>query len=79
MFFVEILFLLMYLIYGKLLCDGISGATLGKGANRGIATLLGGALGVGAHRLASFSGDKVEPIFLGLSVFFIGKSGSPQI
>ncbi|XP_073135972.1 aluminum-activated malate transporter 2-like [Henckelia pumila] len=47
------------------------GATLGKGVNRGIATLLGGAFGVGAHRLAEFSGDKVEPIFLGLSVFLI--------
>ncbi|KAG8371321.1 hypothetical protein BUALT_Bualt13G0075600 [Buddleja alternifolia] len=34
------------------------GATLGKGVNRGIATLLGGALGVGAHRLASLSGGK---------------------
>ncbi|XP_073135264.1 aluminum-activated malate transporter 2-like isoform X2 [Henckelia pumila] len=47
------------------------GATLGKGVNRGIATLLGGALGVGAHRLASLSGDRIEPVFLGLSVFLI--------
>ncbi|XP_075524103.1 aluminum-activated malate transporter 2-like [Primulina tabacum] len=47
------------------------GATLGKVVNRGIATLLGGSLGVGAHRLACFSGDKVEPILLGLSVLLI--------
>ncbi|KAM7496989.1 hypothetical protein LguiA_021403 [Lonicera macranthoides] len=47
------------------------GATLGKGVNRGIATLVGGALGVGAHRLASFSGDKFEGIILGLFVFLI--------
>ncbi|KAG8371125.1 hypothetical protein BUALT_Bualt13G0054200 [Buddleja alternifolia] len=47
------------------------GATLGKGVNRAIATLLGGALGVGAHRLASFTGEKVECIMLGLSVFLI--------
>ncbi|KAL3850259.1 hypothetical protein ACJIZ3_012141 [Penstemon smallii] len=47
------------------------GATLGRGVNRGIATLLGGALGVASHRLASFAGDKAECIILGLSVFLI--------
>ncbi|KAL0436258.1 UNVERIFIED_CONTAM: Aluminum-activated malate transporter 2 [Sesamum radiatum] len=47
------------------------GATLGKGVNRAIATLLGGALGVGAHRLASFTGEKIECIILGMSVFLI--------
>ncbi|KAI3450759.1 hypothetical protein Pfo_007424 [Paulownia fortunei] len=47
------------------------GATLGKGVNRAIATLLGGALGVAAHRLASFTGEKIECIILGLSVFLI--------
>ncbi|KAL8496291.1 hypothetical protein ACS0TY_020127 [Phlomoides rotata] len=47
------------------------GATLGKGVNRAIATMLGGALGVAAHRLASFSGEKVEVVILGLSVFLI--------
>ncbi|CAA0814977.1 Aluminum-activated malate transporter 2 [Striga hermonthica] len=47
------------------------GATLGKGLNRGIATLLGGGLGVVAHRLASFAGEKPESIILGLSVFLI--------
>ncbi|KAL0418357.1 UNVERIFIED_CONTAM: Aluminum-activated malate transporter 2 [Sesamum radiatum] len=47
------------------------GATLGKGVNRGIATLLGGALGVAAHRLASLAGENAESIMLGLSVFCI--------
>ncbi|KAK4492289.1 hypothetical protein RD792_003092 [Penstemon davidsonii] len=46
------------------------GATFGRGINRGIATLVGGASAVAAHRLASFAGDK-ECIILGLSVFFI--------
>ncbi|KAF3439469.1 hypothetical protein FNV43_RR17747 [Rhamnella rubrinervis] len=45
------------------------GATLGKGVNRGLATLLAGALGVGAHHLASLSGHIGEPILLGLFVF----------
>ncbi|KAJ4972105.1 hypothetical protein NE237_005204 [Protea cynaroides] len=45
------------------------GATLGKGLNRGIATLLAGALAVGAHHLASLCGEKGKPIILGLSTF----------
>ncbi|XP_048324941.1 aluminum-activated malate transporter 2 [Ziziphus jujuba] len=45
------------------------GATLGKGVNRGLATLLAGALGVGAHHLASLSGQIGEPILLGFFVF----------
>ncbi|KAL1544532.1 aluminum-activated malate transporter 2-like [Salvia divinorum] len=47
------------------------GATLGKGVNRAIATLLGGALGFAAHDAASYTGDKVQVILLGLSVFVI--------
>ncbi|KAK2978817.1 hypothetical protein RJ640_015250 [Escallonia rubra] len=47
------------------------GATLGKGINRGIATFLAGALGVGAHRLAGISGDRFDSILLGLSVFLV--------
>lgn len=47
------------------------GATLGRGINRGIATLLGGALGVGGHRIASLCGIEIlEPILLGINVFF---------
>ncbi|GMP26690.1 hypothetical protein CsSME_00003030 [Camellia sinensis var. sinensis] len=47
------------------------GATLGRGVNRGFATLLAGTLGVGAHRIASFSGEICEPILLGLFVFIL--------
>ena len=50
-----------------------SGATLGKGVNRGIATLLAGALGVGAHSLATSFGQNFQHILLGLSVFLFGK------
>ncbi|XP_021892589.1 aluminum-activated malate transporter 2-like [Carica papaya] len=45
------------------------GATLGKGLNRGVATLLAASLGVGAHHLASLSGQIGEPILIGLFVF----------
>ncbi|KAF9675239.1 hypothetical protein SADUNF_Sadunf09G0011400 [Salix dunnii] len=45
------------------------GATLGKGLNRGMATLLASALAVGAHRLANLSGRRGEPILLGSFVF----------
>ncbi|KAL5763671.1 hypothetical protein ACOSP7_016023 [Xanthoceras sorbifolium] len=45
------------------------GATLSKGVNRGLATLVAGALGVGAHHLASLSGEIGEPILLGFFVF----------
>ncbi|CAO2840911.1 unnamed protein product [Amaranthus hypochondriacus] len=45
------------------------GATLGKGVNRVLATVLGAMCGFGAHRLATLSGDKLEPVFLGFFVF----------
>lgn len=50
-----------------------SGATLGKCLNRGLATLLAGALGVGAHHLASLYGHIGEPILLGFFVFLLGE------
>ncbi|KAK3025187.1 hypothetical protein RJ639_044357 [Escallonia herrerae] len=46
------------------------GATLGKGLNRAMATLVAGALGIGAHYMASISGNVGEPIILGIFVFF---------
>ena len=49
-----------------------SGATIGKGLNRGLATFIAGALGVGAHYLASMTGKVGEPIFIGLFVFLQG-------
>ncbi|GMJ10665.1 hypothetical protein like AT1G08440 [Hibiscus trionum] len=45
------------------------GATLGKGVNRGLATLLAGALAIGAHQLANLSGRICEPVVLGFFVF----------
>ncbi|XP_057782036.1 aluminum-activated malate transporter 2-like [Salvia miltiorrhiza] len=45
------------------------GATLGKGVNRGLATLAAGALGLGAHHLATVTGKTCEPILIGLFVF----------
>ncbi|KAF9665350.1 hypothetical protein SADUNF_Sadunf16G0113600 [Salix dunnii] len=45
------------------------GATLGKGFNRGIATLLAGGLAVGAHHLTKHLGRVGEPMLLGLLVF----------
>ncbi|KAF8116194.1 hypothetical protein N665_0020s0050 [Sinapis alba] len=45
------------------------GATLGKGINRAVATLVAGGLGIGAHHLASLSGPTIEPILLAMFVF----------
>jgi len=49
--------------------DTFLGATLGKGLNRTIGTLAVGALGVGAHYLASLSSAIGEPILIGAFVF----------
>ncbi|KAI3723308.1 hypothetical protein L2E82_34794 [Cichorium intybus] len=48
-----------------------AGATLSKGMNRGLATLLAGALGLGAEYFASLFGNKAEPIVLGCIVFLL--------
>ncbi|KAL8246418.1 hypothetical protein R6Q59_007634 [Mikania micrantha] len=53
-----------------------AGATLCKGMNRGLATLLGGALGIGAKYLASLSGPKAEPIVLGCIIFLLAASAT---
>ncbi|TKY61921.1 Aluminum-activated malate transporter 8 [Spatholobus suberectus] len=47
------------------------GATLSKGLNRGCATLLAGALGVGGQHLATAFGERAEPIVLGILVFIL--------
>ncbi|KAM0045370.1 putative aluminum-activated malate transporter [Helianthus debilis subsp. tardiflorus] len=47
------------------------GATLSKGLNRGFATLLAGALGVGAESFASVFGPTLKPIILGFLLFLI--------
>ncbi|KNA24066.1 hypothetical protein SOVF_019110 [Spinacia oleracea] len=45
------------------------GATLGKGFNRAMATLIAGGLGVGAHHLANLCGKIGEPVLIGLFVY----------
>ncbi|ESQ48876.1 hypothetical protein EUTSA_v10022400mg [Eutrema salsugineum] len=52
------------------------GGTLSKGLNRGFATLIAGALGVGAVHLARFCGHKGEPIVLGILVFSLGAAAT---
>lgn len=47
------------------------GATLSKSLNRGCATLLAGALGVGGHHLATAVGKRGEAIVLGTLVFIL--------
>ncbi|KAG8376813.1 hypothetical protein BUALT_Bualt09G0102900 [Buddleja alternifolia] len=47
------------------------GGTLSKSINRGCATLIAGALGVGAEHLAGLCGEKGEPIVLGLLVIIL--------
>jgi len=52
-----------------------AGATLGKGLNRGFATFLAGALGLGSYYLVhSISTEHiVEPILLGTLIYLISK------
>ncbi|KAK6944122.1 Aluminum-activated malate transporter [Dillenia turbinata] len=52
------------------------GATLSKSLNRGFATFLAGALGVGAQHVASFSGEKGEPFLLGTFVFLLAAASA---
>ncbi|XP_022942951.1 aluminum-activated malate transporter 8-like [Cucurbita moschata] len=52
------------------------GATLSKGFNRGLGTLLAGGLGVGVDYLANLSGQKGEPFVLGVFVFLIAASAT---
>ncbi|XP_062170931.1 aluminum-activated malate transporter 2-like [Alnus glutinosa] len=47
------------------------GATLGKGLNRMLATLSGGALGVGVHCLATLLGTIGQPIVIGVFALMI--------
>ncbi|KAF2302525.1 hypothetical protein GH714_037052 [Hevea brasiliensis] len=46
-----------------------AGATLGRGLNRMLATLIGSSLGFGAHWIATHSGKTGEPILIGIFVF----------
>ncbi|KAL3825708.1 hypothetical protein ACJIZ3_021737 [Penstemon smallii] len=52
------------------------GGTLSKSINRGCATLVAGALGVGAEYLAGLCGEKGEPIVLGILVFILASTST---
>ncbi|CAH8359872.1 unnamed protein product [Eruca vesicaria subsp. sativa] len=52
------------------------GGTLSKALNRGFATLVAGALGVGAVHVARLCGHKGEPIVLGILVFSLGAAAT---
>ncbi|KAM0940422.1 putative aluminum-activated malate transporter [Dioscorea sansibarensis] len=52
------------------------GATLGKGLNRALATVLAGSLALGAHHLADLCGEKIEPILLGILVFILASAAT---
>ncbi|KAG6735663.1 hypothetical protein POTOM_061689 [Populus tomentosa] len=47
------------------------GGTVSKSLNRGFATLVAGALGLGAQQLASLFGDKGDPIVLAILIFLL--------
>lgn len=53
-----------------------AGATLSKGLNRGIGTVLAGSLGVAVGCIAEFAGKKGEPIIIGTSCFILGASAT---
>ncbi|XP_068636177.1 aluminum-activated malate transporter 10-like [Aristolochia californica] len=52
------------------------GATLSKGLNRGMATLLAGSLALGVHSVASQFGEKTEPVVLVIAVFLTASSAT---
>ncbi|KAG8376780.1 hypothetical protein BUALT_Bualt09G0099500 [Buddleja alternifolia] len=52
------------------------GGTLSKSLNRGFATLVAAALGVGAEYLAGLSGEKGEPILRAIFVFVIATAAT---
>ncbi|KAI3924169.1 hypothetical protein MKX01_029704 [Papaver californicum] len=53
-----------------------AGATLGKGFNRALATLLAGTLGFGVHHLATLAGDKEHPAILCFFIFLLAAVAS---
>ncbi|KAK0582289.1 hypothetical protein LWI29_023761 [Acer saccharum] len=52
------------------------GQTVSRGLNNSFATLLACVLGIGANHLASLSGEKGEPIILGILVFLLAAASS---
>ncbi|XP_021611233.1 aluminum-activated malate transporter 10 [Manihot esculenta] len=52
------------------------GATLYKCINRATATFLAGSLGLGVHWVASQTGEKLEPVILGISLFIFASAAT---
>ncbi|GFY90198.1 aluminum activated malate transporter family protein [Actinidia rufa] len=52
------------------------GAMLSKCINRISGTFLAGSLGIGVHWVASQSGEKFEPVILGVSVFLLASAAT---
>ena len=48
------------------------GATLSKGLNRGLGTIMAASLGLMIDYFANFVGPKIEPYVVGCSIFFVG-------
>ncbi|KAF6152988.1 hypothetical protein GIB67_021593, partial [Kingdonia uniflora] len=63
-------------VSGPLLTIYFSGASLAKGLNWGIATLLAGALGVRVYHLACMAGDRGEPIVLSILIFLLAAAAT---
>lgn len=51
----------------------IAGATLGKGLNRGLGTLLAGSLAFLVEYIADIAGRVFQAVFIGAAVFILGK------
>ncbi|KAK5845994.1 hypothetical protein PVK06_002258 [Gossypium arboreum] len=52
------------------------GSTFNRGFNRALGSLLAGILAIGVAQLALRTGRLVEPIIVGISIFFIGSISS---
>lgn len=53
--------------------NAFAGATLGKGLNRGLGTLLAGSLAFLVEYVADIPGRIFQAVFIGSAVFILGK------
>ena len=58
------------------MCEHV-GATLSKGLNRGMATLIAGSLAIGIHWIANQLGDQADPIIQSIALFLLGRKHIP--
>ncbi|KAI5055439.1 hypothetical protein GOP47_0028960 [Adiantum capillus-veneris] len=52
------------------------GATLSKGLNRGLGTIMAASLGLSVDYMANYTGASVEPFVVGFSVFVVGMTAT---